>query len=190
MAAGILQLMQLYHYSRVSVDDELSEPIFDRYLDSLDPQKSFFLASDMEECDDFRQIINEALKTACLRSVFDIFKRLRVRVEERAEFAAKLLKNEFDFTIDESYTYNREDEAWPQSQKAWPTRIKNDVRNLRLADQINEELVETLEGQDPVSPEGQGFTGVSDSPPWSMRAAARGLLATSRATGARLRMVD
>ncbi len=147
--AGILQLMTRYHYSRVDVNDELSEQIFDRYLDSLDPQKSFFLASDIEEFEGMERRFDDALRTARLTPVFDIFKRFRVRVEDRAAYATKLLKRDFDFTIDESYTFNREDESWPKTQAAadelWRKRVKNDVLNLRLADQSNEELVETLE---------------------------------------------
>ncbi len=147
--AGVLQLMERFHYSRVSVDDQLSTQIFDRYLDSLDPQKSFFLASDIEEFDEFQLKFDDAIKTARLSPVFDIFKRFRARVEDRAEFARGLLGAEFDFTIDESYTFDREDESWSQSQGAlnelWRKRVKNDVLNLRLADQSDEELVETLE---------------------------------------------
>ena len=147
--AGVLRLMQRYHLNRVKVDDELSEQIFDRYIESLDPQKTFFMASDMEEFSEFRQEFDNALRNARLQPVFDIFKRFRVRVEERADFARGLLKADFDFTLDESYTFNREDEPWPQSQKAvdelWRQRVKNDVLNLRLAEQSNEELVKTLE---------------------------------------------
>lgn len=147
--AVVLQLMKRYHYSRVAVDDELSEQIFDRYLESLDPQKSFFLASDIEEFEEYRREFDDALRTGRLNPVFDIFKRYRVRVEERALFARALLKQEFDFTVDESYTFNREDEQWPQSQKdideLWRKRVKNDVLNLRLAEQSQDELVETLE---------------------------------------------
>jgi len=147
--AGILQLMQRYHYSRVAVDNELSEQIFDRYLESLDPQKSFLLASDVEEFDQFRSKFDDAIRNARLNPVFDIFKRFRARVEERALFATELLQSEFDFTIDESYAFNREEAQWPQSQKAvdelWRKRVKNDVLSLRLAEQSNDELVETLE---------------------------------------------
>lgn len=147
--AGVLRLMQRYHLNRVKVDDELSEQIFDRYIESLDPQKTFFMASDIEEFNEFRQEFDNALRNARLQPVFDIFKRFRVRVEERADFARGLLKQDFDFTVDESYTFDREDEPWPQSQKAvdelWRQRVKNDVLNLRLAEQSNEELVKTLE---------------------------------------------
>lgn len=146
--AGVMQLMQRYHYSRVPVDDELSEQIFDRFLESLDPQKNFLLASDVEEFDQFRDEFDDALRNARLTPVFDLFKRFRARVQERALFAQELLTREFDFTIDETYAFNREDAQWPQSQKAldelWRKRVKNDVLNLRLAEQSNDELVKTL----------------------------------------------
>ena len=147
--AGIVQLMQRYHYKRVEVGDELSEQIFDRYLETLDPQKNFFLASDLAEFDPYRRKFDDALRNARLKPVFDVFKRFRARVEERAIFARNLLKRDFDFTIDEKYAFNREDAQWAQSQKEmdelWRKRVKNDVLNLRLADQAEDNLVETLE---------------------------------------------
>jgi len=144
----ILQLMQQYHYSRVAVDDNLSEQIFDRFLESLDPQKNFLLASDIKDFEQYRKQIDDALWKTQLNPVFDIFKRFRQRVEERTLFAHGLLSREFDFTIDESFTFDREEAPWPQSNKAadelWRKRVKNDVLNLRLADQSNDELVKTL----------------------------------------------
>ncbi len=144
----IAHLMQQYHYSRVSVDDELSNQIFDRYLELLDRQKAFFLASDIEEFEQYRLAFDDSLRSAELNPVFDMFKQFRARVEERSEFAKQLLNSEFDFTIDESYTFNRENAAWAQSQQAadelWRKRVKSDVLNLRLADRSNEELTKTL----------------------------------------------
>ena len=144
----IVYYMQHYHYSTVAVDDELSDQIFERFLDSLDPQKSIFLASDIKEFDEYRLKLDNALKDANLDPVFDVFKRFRSRMEERVVFAKDLLTKEFDFTIDESYTFDREDASWPESKMAadelWRKRVKNDVLNLRLADQPNDELVSTL----------------------------------------------
>jgi len=145
----IVQLMQRYHYKPVAVDDELSEQIFDRYLETLDPEKSFFLASDIEEFSKFRYKLDDALRNEKLSPVFNIFKRFRTRMDERALVAQGLLKREFDFSIDENYTFNREDAQWPGSIEAmdelWRKRVKNDILNLRLAEQSNDELVETLQ---------------------------------------------
>ena len=145
----IAHLMQQYHYSQVSVDDKLSDQIFDRYLESLDPQKAFFLASDIEEFEKYRLKFDDSLLNAQLDPIFEIFKLFRKRVEERAEFAQALLSDEFDFTIDENYAFDREDAQWLQSQAdtddLWRKRVKNDVLNLRLAEQSEEDLTKTLQ---------------------------------------------
>jgi len=145
---GIVQLMQRYHYKSVALDDSLSEQIFDRYLDTLDPQRSFLLNSDVDEFSSFRDKLDDVLLKQQLRPVFDIFLRFRKRMDERALFAQDLLTREFDFTIDENYTFNREDAQWPQSRDAmdelWRKRVKNDILNLKLADQSDEELIDTL----------------------------------------------
>jgi len=145
----IVFLMKEYHYNPVSVDDELSNQIFDRYLDSLDPQKSFLLASDIEEFEQYRNTLDDSLKKEQLEPVFDIFNRFRQRVGERAEYAKGLLSKEFDFTIDETFIFDREEIPWAASVEAaddlWRKRVKNDVLNLRLAEQTDDDLVETLE---------------------------------------------
>ncbi len=146
--AVITQLMQRYHYKTVRVGDELSAQIFDRFLESFDPQKSFLLASDIEEFEGYRLKFDDALRHARLDPVFEVFNRFRARVEERSTFAKALLKREFDFTVDENYTYNREDAAWVASKaeldELWRKRVKNDVLDLRLAEQSKEEIIETL----------------------------------------------
>ena len=145
----LFQLMQRYHYSPVAVDDELSEQIFDRYLETLDPQKNFLLASDVEEFSSLRQGFDDVIRDAKLDPVFAIFDRFRTRVVERTAFAKNLLNNDFDFTRDESYTFDREDSPWLVSQSAedelWRKRVKNDVLTLRLAEQSTEEIIETLD---------------------------------------------
>ena len=38
-----------YHYKKAPLDDELSQFIFDNYIDALDPTKSYFLKADIDE---------------------------------------------------------------------------------------------------------------------------------------------
>lgn len=146
--AAILQLMQRYHYKRVTVDDELSEQIFERFLESLDPRKSFLLASDLDEFKEYQHTFDDAIRNARLGPVFEVFNRFRSRMEERADYAKGLLDSDFDFTIDESYTFDREELPWIESTKAmddlWRKRVKNDVLSLKLTDVAEEEINETL----------------------------------------------
>jgi len=146
--AAIYQIMQRYHYKRVSVNDELSEQIFERFLQALDPQKSFLLNSDVEEFEDYQHTFDDAIRSARLAPVFNVFNRFRTRVEERAKYTKGLLKNDFDFMKDESYTFDREDLPWMQSNEAmdehWRKRVKNDVLNLRLTEMAEDQVVDTL----------------------------------------------
>jgi carboxyl-terminal processing protease len=54
-----------------------------------------------------------------------------------------------DFTIDESYAYDRSETQWAESQAAldefWRQRVKNDYLRLRLAGKEDEAIVETLD---------------------------------------------
>ncbi len=67
---------------------------------------------------------------------------------EAIAYTQKLLDGEFDFTIDESYQFEREDEPWPQTRTElndlWRKRVKNDFLNLKLTDKPDAEIRKTL----------------------------------------------
>ena len=45
----ITHFLSNYHYKKPQLDDELSKKIFDRYIEMLDPTKSYLLRSDIDE---------------------------------------------------------------------------------------------------------------------------------------------
>ncbi|MCB1745371.1 MAG: hypothetical protein KDK91_33705, partial [Gammaproteobacteria bacterium] len=126
----VVKLMERYHYKRVPIEDQLSGQIFERYLESLDPQRSFFLRADIDEFEYLRYRLDDALLDARLGPAFDIFKRFRQRVTERAAFATSLLSRQLDFDRDEEYVFDREDAPWIASlaemNDLWRKRVKND----------------------------------------------------------------
>src|SRR6201990_680426 len=46
-ARKIGRILEEAHYSRAPIDKKMSEQVFNRYLDFLDGQRSYFLASDI-----------------------------------------------------------------------------------------------------------------------------------------------
>ena len=52
-----------WHYKDTRLDDELSVMIFDGYLELLDPNYSFFLASDIEPFEPYRLHLDDASQT-------------------------------------------------------------------------------------------------------------------------------
>ncbi len=144
------RVLEKYHYRKVVLDDALSERILDRYLESLDPNKSFFTQQDIEAFGKYRNKLDDAISSGKLEPAFDIFRKFRQRVDQRVDVALSLLKKDaFDFTRDETYRFDREDAPWAKDETEindqWRKRVKNDILGLRLAGKEDKKIRETLE---------------------------------------------
>lgn len=138
-----------WHYKDTRLDNALSEKIFDRYLDLLDPNFSFFLADDIEAFEPYRLKLDDALQHSDPAPAYEIFNVYADRVRQRVQFAREQLKNPMDFTIDESYAWDRADTKWAKNaaelDEFWRQRVKNDYLRLRLAGKEGEGILETLD---------------------------------------------
>jgi carboxyl-terminal processing protease len=138
-----------YHYKPRPLDDVLSEDIYDRYLDSLDGERLFFLAGDIEQFSPYRVQFDDAIRAGALRPPFDIFNVYVQRVGERIAFARQLLKQDFDFSADEVWQYERKDVPWAADAAAldqiWRKYVKNDWLRLKLAGREAPEIRKTLD---------------------------------------------
>ncbi len=129
-------------------EGNMSERMFDQYLDLLDNNRLYFTAADIDDLKRYRPHLHESLRAENLEPAFDIFARYLKRVNERTDKALALLEQGFDFTIDEEYRYDRTELDWAASTEelddVWRQRVKNDWLMLKLADQADEEISETL----------------------------------------------
>ncbi|MEW8006999.1 MAG: carboxy terminal-processing peptidase [Candidatus Thiodiazotropha endolucinida] len=144
----IVKVIEKYHYKEAALDDAMSKMILDRYFDALDPNRSFFRARDIVRFSLYQDKLDDYLKNARIEPAFEIFRLYRKRVAEAVAHAQKLVDKAFDFTIDESYRFERDEEPWPQTrtelQEIWRKRVKNDFLNLRLMDKKDDEIRKTL----------------------------------------------
>jgi len=144
----ITHITTAYHYKQTELDDAMSRKIYENYFDSLDPNRSYFISKDIEQFADYRDEMDDALRNNTLDIAFDIFKLYRERVEQRIDYALSLLEQEFNFTTDENYRYDRQDAAWPETEQelkeTWRRRVKNDFLLLKLAEKPEEEIRKTL----------------------------------------------
>ncbi|MBT8061102.1 MAG: PDZ domain-containing protein, partial [Gammaproteobacteria bacterium] len=138
-----------WHYKDTRLDDTLSGDILDGYLELLDPNRSYFLASDIVQFERFRRGLDDALRHSDLAPAFEIFNVYRNRVTERVEYAQALLTQPMDFSVEEDYQFDRSESDWAADQaelnEIWRKRVKNDVLRLKLTDKENEAILETLD---------------------------------------------
>lgn len=150
-ASVIVKVIEKYHYKDTALDDAMSEMILKRFYGALDPNRSFFLAADIVHFSSYRDKLDDYLKNARIEPAFEIFRLYRQRVSEAIGHALKLLEDDFDFTIDEIYVFEREELPWAQTRTElndiWRRRVKNDFLNLRLMDKQDKEIKKTLKAR-------------------------------------------
>jgi carboxyl-terminal processing protease len=148
IAELVTTFVQKSHYSHITVNDELSSRVMDHFLDELDHNRMYMLASDIEFFEQYRFLLDDVVRSEPLDPVFEMFSAYRTRVRERFAFALRLLETEPDLTVDEEYQFDREDVAWAKTtgelDELWRKRVKNDVLNLALTDKPWEESQEVL----------------------------------------------
>ncbi|MGB5450583.1 MAG: carboxy terminal-processing peptidase [Sedimenticolaceae bacterium] len=146
----ITQVMEKFHYRKPHLDDEMSSAVYQRYLDSLDANRSFFCAEDIAQFERYQDELDDSLRTGKLDPAFVIFRRFRELVEQRVAYAKDLLRaDDFDFDIDEEYQFDRTEADWLPTPSAvddlWRRRVKNDILSLRLSGKDEAEIKQTLE---------------------------------------------
>jgi carboxyl-terminal processing protease len=142
-------LLSRFHYKGVVLDDALSEKVFDQYFKSLDPEKLFFVQSDIDQFAGERTKLDDAILNEDLGVPFAIYNLYAHRLTERFAYARSLLKTGFDFRTNESYQFTRDKAARPQTEaemrELWRKRVKNDWLRLRLAGVDDGKAVEILD---------------------------------------------
>ena len=137
-----------WHYKDTRLDDELSSEIFDKYLELLDPNRVYFLGTDIAVFERYRSGLDDALRHSDLSPAYEIFNVYVDRVRQRANYSRSRVQQPFDFTIDEYYPFDREDARWAQNMEEldelWRLRVKNDYLRLKLTDKEDAAIVETL----------------------------------------------
>jgi carboxyl-terminal processing protease len=148
-ASMTAELLSRFHYAPKPLDDAMSQKIFDRYLKALDGEKLFFLKSDIDLFWPVRDKLDDAIKARELATPFAMFGLYQQRLRERLVYARGLLAQTPDFSLQESYAYQRDKQSWATSeaelQDLWRKRVKNDWLRLKLAGKADAVIRTTLE---------------------------------------------
>src|SRR5438445_9123288 len=115
----------------------MSQLAYHAFLGFLDEQRSYFVASDIEEFNAYGKQFGDMIRTGTIDPAYLIFARFQQRNRERLQHALALLKTEPDFTVNESFEFDRTHTPWPADaatmDELWRKRVKNDALSLMLA---------------------------------------------------------
>ncbi|MGU3398364.1 carboxy terminal-processing peptidase [Brucellaceae bacterium D45D] len=143
------EFLERFHYKPVPLDDKLSARIMERYIESLDPDRLIFLQADVDAFKTNSNEIDDAIEQEDLSIPFAIFNTYVERITERTAYARSLLKQNFDFNVEETYSVIRNKAPWPKTDAErddlWRKRVKNDWLRLKLAGKNDADIRETLD---------------------------------------------
>jgi len=133
----LVRLLEQLHYKPIRLDNEFSAKILDNYIETLDPNKVYFYAKDVQEFQVYKDEVDDAIKSGDVELAFRIFTVYIKRIQERTDYALSMLDKPFDFNIDEKYIWDRENidriDNETDMNDLWRKRVKNDYLNLKLA---------------------------------------------------------
>lgn len=150
-ALGIVDQLRHNHYLKKPLNDQLSSEIFEKYLSMLDGSKVYFLDSDVQDLEQYRYLLDDALVRGNLAPAFEIFNLYQVRLAERLTFLLEELDTELlemDFEVDEDIEVDRENASWPadaaELDNIWRKRLKAAALGMKLNGKDIEEIQELL----------------------------------------------
>lgn len=148
IVAATAELADNFHYRNKALTNEFSAQILDEFLNALDPQRAYFLATDIAEFESSRFYYDNFLKKGKLDKIFTVFRTYQQRVQERADYAISLLDYRFNFTLEEQLELDRTEADWlisvAEQNALWKSLVKDDILTLKINGEDDEQIVKTL----------------------------------------------
>lgn len=147
LTTKLLENSQIAHQK---LDENLAGKFLDRYLDTLDGNHMIFLQSDLAEFAKYRPTLAETTRKQGDTSLAHvIFKRYLERLNQRVAYIAGLLKEgNFEFTADETFSYDREKTPHPADLTAakalWKQQFRYEYLQEKLAGKKEPEIAKIL----------------------------------------------
>ena len=147
-AKNVVALLEKRHMAKPTIDDKTAIKWAKTFLKDLDPQKYYFLKSDVDEFLPQATTLDDKIHEGNLDFSRLVFDRFLKRSDERLAMVQDLLKQKPDFTLDETFVDDPEkvdyakdnDEARERMRK----RIKLELLQSRQDEEKGEDAVKKL----------------------------------------------
>ena len=131
------------HYSTLDINDDISEKIYNTYLEQLDAQKRFFLQSDIRQFEKYKFKLDDQLKDQDLTFFNLVYETSRKRINEVKNYYEEIMNNSFDFSSNEDINLDFENKSYARNsneiKNRWRKQLKYstlDIISLKLGDSI------------------------------------------------------
>ncbi|MDQ8195561.1 carboxy terminal-processing peptidase [Coraliomargarita sp. SDUM461004] len=134
----VVNTINARHYLRGTMEQLDGAEMVEAYIESFDYSRMYFLRPEVDDfIFRFGDAMEESLKKGNLYAAFDIYENFKQKAETRTQWAFERLEQDFDFSIEESFTPDRREAEWPatpeEAEALWLRRLKYELLNEMLS---------------------------------------------------------
>jgi len=147
----VRRLIEDAHVLHPKFNDEVSTRGFEIFLRNIDPMKSYFLASDIEEFRGFETKLDDLLKRNDIKFAYVAYKRYLERLEQVIPVINQMIDTQHDFTISESIVSDAKEIGYSKDfaevTDRWRKTIKLNFLSKRADGKTDQEIRDSLHKQ-------------------------------------------
>jgi len=129
----ISYVLEQGHFDPKDLNDSFSEGVFQDYLDQIDPFKRYFYESDLKEFEKYKTKLDDQILAFDV-SFFNLtHERLLKRMAESKTVYTDVLKETFDFNLEESFNTDYEKVGYVSSKKEMKERWRKQLKFSAIA---------------------------------------------------------
>jgi carboxyl-terminal processing protease len=133
----VATLVDRQHYLNMRLDADVSARVLQMYIDSLDPDHTLFLQSDINEFNKkYATTLGTSLKTGDLAPAFTIYERYRLRLNDFYQYAMQQLDKSQNLQRNDSIELDREKAPFfgskREQQAHWQKMLVSQLINLTI----------------------------------------------------------
>ena len=128
----VASMVQSRHINHPEINDAVSEKLMNRYIEIWDPQKLYFLKSDIDSFAVEKDALDDKIINGNVEFATTVFERFRLRMDDRAAKIGAMIDAEQDFTADEDLIKDPDDVDWAVDETELNDKLFNIIFILFL----------------------------------------------------------
>jgi len=128
------------HLRHLPIDSALSTRAWTNYITAFDPERVYFLDSDIVRFRADETKLGTQLKAGDIDFAYEVFAVFTERLRNRYDYVCSLLDKGFDLEKKETYRWKRKDAAWPADEAEWNDLWRKKIKNEYIQQVVAREL--------------------------------------------------
>ncbi len=136
------------HYEPKAINDQLSEAMYNDFLEQVDYLKRFFIKSDIEEFEEYKFQLDDAIRNKDLTFFNLVYTRLMERMQETKLLHVDLLKKPLDYNNDDTYNTDYKKSSYALNKTELKDKWRKYLQWAIISSISENEKIETAKAKD------------------------------------------